>query len=494
MTDKSLSELIAYIKEQLAQGLSREGMQRILLDAGWSQEQVAEAWRQILSGVTEGSPVAKLQDEVAQLRREIQEIRQMLSVQPRVAAPPAANPFAPSSPRTVEQRREQETAVTGRTFATIGIIALLFGISYFLKYAFDHNLINLSARVILGFCTGLLAVLGADMLSHRKTYRQYAYFLSGGGIAITYLSLYFGYSVYGLFGQGVALAGMLLVTAAALGLAMRSSEHVMASTALLGGFIVPFLTYGGFEDYTIVSVYGFALLFIGLLIESLRKWPVPALMSVFGMYVLQLAWILRAGEAFSFGTPATVLFVIFMTVLAWRLRASVGSEQADDPVLASGIVNSAAFTVLMIAVLAMEELSDLHGTLLFSLAVLHGLIGFLMASRPKSDRRDTDAWVLTALVLAFFAVPVQLDAIWVTIGWLALAAATMGAGISADIASARRISIPVFFLSIGKVFLYDSSSFSEISRIISFLFLGVLLLAMSFFWYRNKERIKQFLS
>jgi len=60
--------------------------------------------------------------------------------------------------------------------------------------------------------------------------------------------------------------------------------------------------------------------------------------------------------------------------------------------------------------------------------------------------------------------------------------------------SARKLAIAGFGLTILKVFLVDSSSLSDVNRIISFIMLGVILLSVSFFWYRNRERIKQFLS
>jgi hypothetical protein len=243
-----------------------------------------------------------------------------------------------------------------------------------------------------------------------------------------------------------------------------------------------------------VSVYGIALMLVGLLIGMVKEWSRPALAATLGAYLLQIGWIARAYDGLPFGRTVTILVVIFLSVLLWRIRCTMRGKADDTATLAAGIINSTAFTGMMVIVMGMEELSGYHGALLFGLAGLHALLGFIISSLPGAQRRDVDAWVLPGLMLAFIAVPVQLDALWVTVGWLALASVMMGIGILGDIASARRYAIPVFFISIGKVFLYDSSSFSEINRIISFLFLGVLLLTISFLWYRNRDRVKRFLS
>ena len=42
--------------------------------------------------------------------------------------------------------------------AIIGVISVLFGLGFFLKYAFDENLITETGRVALGFISGITTV------------------------------------------------------------------------------------------------------------------------------------------------------------------------------------------------------------------------------------------------------------------------------------------------------------------------------------------------
>jgi uncharacterized membrane protein len=78
--------------------------------------------------------------------------------------------------------------------------------------------------------------------------------------------------------------------------------------------------------------------------------------------------------------------------------------------------------------------------------------------------------------------------------WLAYALVLMLSGVWLRLSSARKLAIVMFGVTIVKVFLYDVSSLSEINRIVSFMMLGVILLLVSLFWYRHRERIKLFLS
>jgi uncharacterized membrane protein len=58
----------------------------------------------------------------------------------------------------------------------------------------------------------------------------------------------------------------------------------------------------------------------------------------------------------------------------------------------------------------------------------------------------------------------------------------------------RKMGLGLLVFAIVKVFLYDSSALEIAYRIVSFLVLGVILLSVSFFYQRNREKIKEFLS
>jgi len=70
---------------------------------------------------------------------------------PTVAPPPNLPPEP--SVRRIEADSDLESRIGSHWLNRIGIAALLIGISYFLKFAFDNNWIGPAGRVTIG-CLG----------------------------------------------------------------------------------------------------------------------------------------------------------------------------------------------------------------------------------------------------------------------------------------------------------------------------------------------------
>src|SRR5258706_227758 len=123
-----------------------------------------------------------------------------------------------------------------------GIIVRVFGVPFFLRYALDHEWLSPAVRIALGAFVGMGMAAGGLGLSRR--YRAYGLFLSGGGVAVLYLSVYAGLNLYYLFGPEVAFSLLVLITAAAAVLADRTDSLGLSLMAVCGGVAAPFL-FGG---------------------------------------------------------------------------------------------------------------------------------------------------------------------------------------------------------------------------------------------------------
>ncbi|HKF25005.1 MAG TPA: DUF2339 domain-containing protein, partial [Candidatus Acidoferrum sp.] len=145
--------------------------------------------------------VEELEQQVKRLRaaRERAEEKPTPTVPPREeTAPAVARPAPPPPPAVVPLRFEAppvswpglsppippaerrapvdlESLIAGKWFNRIGIVAILFAVSYFLKLAFDNDWIGRPGRVAIGI------LLGAAMLpwSHWLAGRGYSYFSEG---------------------------------------------------------------------------------------------------------------------------------------------------------------------------------------------------------------------------------------------------------------------------------------------------------------------------
>src|ERR1700674_2454928 len=133
----------------------------------------------------------------------------------------------------------------------IGIIAMLIGVSYFLKYAFDNNWIGASGRIAIGLLAGIGLILWSEGFRARG-HKAFSYSLKAVGIGTLYLSLWGAFQVYHLISATAAFLAMAVVTAATIVMALAEDAELLASFALIGGFATPVLLSAG-ENHEVRS-------------------------------------------------------------------------------------------------------------------------------------------------------------------------------------------------------------------------------------------------
>ena len=106
-----------------------------------------------------------------------------------------------------------EAMVAGRWLNYVGILALLFAVTFFLKYAFDNNWVGPRGRVGIGLLMGSALYPWSHWLLDRG-YKYFSEGIAALGAAVLYLSLWAGWHYYAIFSQSTAFALMIVVTAA----------------------------------------------------------------------------------------------------------------------------------------------------------------------------------------------------------------------------------------------------------------------------------------
>lgn len=216
-------------------------------------------------------------------------------------------------PRT---REEWETLIGGKLLNRVGALALVLGVGFFLKYAFDNDWLNETARVVLGGAAGLLLVAGGHRF-HRRGMSVFAQGLTGAGVGILYLSIYAAYDFYRLVPQPVAFLLMALVTVAALLLSLRYDARAIALLGWAGGFLTPFLLVTAQLNTLGLFVY-ITLLDAGLIavLLSRRHWRVLEPLGIAATYATYLTWSFRADLPEGFGT-ALAFLTLWWALFAW---------------------------------------------------------------------------------------------------------------------------------------------------------------------------------
>jgi uncharacterized membrane protein len=190
-------------------------------------------------------------------------------VAPVAPASPAA-PIAPTAP-SAPDAPDLESRIGGRWLLYAGVLALLFGVSFFLRYAFENEWVTEAGRVAIGLVTGA-ALTGGGLRLAAGGLRLFGHALAGTGLAVLYLAVYAALDVYALIDRTTAFAGMALVTVAAAALADRERSQPLAFIAVGGGFLTPFLV-GGDGSQLLLFTYVTFLVTATLLLALRHQWP-----------------------------------------------------------------------------------------------------------------------------------------------------------------------------------------------------------------------------
>src|SRR3954470_23593191 len=175
----------------------------------------------------------------------------MRSVQPSpTPRVPTLNP--PSPPQLRSGNLEEKI---GKYWLNrIGVFAILIGVAYFLKFAFDNDWIGPAGRMAIGLIAGIAVVIGSEWF-RKRDYFAFSYSLKAVGIGVLYLSLWGAFQVYHLIGSGVAFGAMMVVTAATLVMALAQDAEILAAYALIGGMATPMLLSTGQNHEIILFSY-----------------------------------------------------------------------------------------------------------------------------------------------------------------------------------------------------------------------------------------------
>ena len=167
----------------------------------------------------------------------------------------------------------------------LGIMALFLSIGFLVKYAFDNQWIGPTARIVMGVALGIALLVGGDR-SVKSGWRIFGESLLGGGLAIVYLSLYAGFTLYHLFTPLQAILIMVLITAMGLCLAAVKNAVILAVVASLGGYLAPVMVPTRPELHLTLLLYLLILDAGVLAIAFYKGWQEIGLLAVIGGYLL----------------------------------------------------------------------------------------------------------------------------------------------------------------------------------------------------------------
>lgn len=277
-------------------------------------------------------------------------------------------------------RGNVEKFIGENLISKIGILILLIGIGIGAKFAIDNGWITPLMRVVAGYIVGV--VLIGLALKLKSKYHNYSAVIMSGGLATIYLITFFAYSYYALLPMMVAFVVMVLVTIAAVGLAIIYDRQVIAHFGLVAAYIVPFLLSTDSGNYLALFAY-MAIVNVGILAVSIRKYWLPLFFTSFAAtWLIYLVWLVgKFNVNEHFNLALVFLGVFFAIFYATKLIQRVVFTETDDTVDKGMLFATVAVFYVFAYGLSSATSSLLDHTIFFSFLAVATLVILITSFR-----------------------------------------------------------------------------------------------------------------
>ncbi|MBR2438984.1 MAG: DUF2339 domain-containing protein [Lentisphaeria bacterium] len=165
----------------------------------------------------------------------------------------------------------KEYAIATTWLMRAGVIVLLCGIGFFLKYSIENNLISPPVRLCLTFLAGI-AMFAAGLFMVNKRFHILAVGILSVGAVTLYMAPFAGYKLYHLLPAEVSFGFMVLTTIATMLVSVKLGLLPLALTGCAGAYLTPVMLSDGSGNIPFFLGYT-AVISAGLLIISReRRW------------------------------------------------------------------------------------------------------------------------------------------------------------------------------------------------------------------------------
>jgi len=444
----------------------------------------------------------KLKNDVSTLKNRVDYLEGRARKEiPASDFPPSTSieekPSEKETPRAPKSS-DLETRIGEKWLNRIGIIAVIIGIAFFIKYAFDNQWIGPTGRVVLGMLIGIGFIVFGEYLKGK--YRTYSQGLVGGGIAILYVSLFAAASYYEIIPLNVGRILMVVVTIFGVLLSIRYDASAIALLGFMGGYLTPPLLSSGQNQEVALFTY---ITLLNLGVFSLAYFKDWKFLNIFAFVATSVIFALWADEYYTADQylPTQIFLVVFFITFAFLGIFYHIIHKAESSIVDLIFIFAVATSFFAASYFNLKE--HYPGWMgLFSgvMALFYFLFSLLAYKRVKGEQKLTLTFLAISLSFLAIMVPIQLEKHWITIGWVVLATAVTWIGIRLDNGELRWAGFFLLLAAVLKFFIYDVGSIDVSSpSFIAFInerFLTAFAVALTMFFltylYARKRMREEF--
>ncbi|MCU0961309.1 MAG: DUF2339 domain-containing protein [Pirellulaceae bacterium] len=348
-----------------------------------------------------------------------------------------------------------EYAIASNWLLRIGIVILVMGGGFFLKYSVDNGLLSERARVglsVLG-AVGMVAV-GTQLLG--KKYHLFGQGLMGGGIALLYFAVFAAHSYYHLVEAVPAFAWMAFVTFVAGALAVRYNSILTAVLGILGGYGTPVMLQTGVVNFP--GLFGYMLVLgAGVLGVSVWKnWRLLSYLSFACNYALFAAAMNKYDASYFWQVmPFLIAFFVLFSTVVFIFNLVNRQKSTLLEVLALWINAGIFFTASYLLV------TDKYEEKFYVAAITLGLTLFYVAHvyyflvRKLHDRELMLSFTALAAFFLTVTLPLVLSREWITVSWAIQALVMLWVAGKLDSQFLRHVAYLLYAIVLGRFVLFD---------------------------------------
>ena len=308
-------------------------------------------------------------------------------------------------------------------FGKIGILVFIIGIGFFVKYAIDQNWINETARTILGYAVGAGMLVLAERL-HRR-YRAFSSLLAGGAFGVFYLITAIAFHYYELFSQTVSFVILCATTVFMSVVSILYDRRELAVTALVGGFLAPFIVSTDSGSIITLQTY-ISILNVGMFCLAMyKKWGILPVVAFCFTYIILWMTTLTSGDL---GTPvcyiillafATLFYLIFLLPVIFILRTQCSGNMRRAMLT---VVTADSFLYLLYGNYVLEHCDTAFakdGFIAFFIAVVNLAVYLYLRFRIAGQNTLRNFMLALTITFVSIGIPMQFDTANLVMLWAA---------------------------------------------------------------------------
>jgi uncharacterized membrane protein len=436
--------------------------------------------------------IEQLKAEAERLRNQLRSYQEQLKLLQQKIEQLETPGKTVATPHVTRQNKSQELNFENfiglRLIHLVGIIILVIGLSIGVKYAIDKNLISEGMRIALAYVAGI--VLFGLSVWLKKNYTNFSAILFSGAMASLYFTSYAAFVYYGMLSFALAFIIMIILTVYTVYEAIRYNTQEIGLLGLVGAYAIPFLISRNNDRadlfFLYISVINCAVVFLSIR----KKWNATGWAAQIITWVLFIGWAgLRFNE--SLQTIAFLFLCFFFLFFLFNNVAPRIFYKNKLPV-ASGyavLFNNVALYIAALFIMGHSFDDATLSWITFCVSVIVFIQALMVHIIWKDEHFLKRTLAGFSLFLFIMFIAFMWEGVTVTLLWLLTAVLVFALGVYRRSVPVRMTGMLIIGLTLLKLLVLDSQSFSPVQKIIAYVVLGLLLLVVSFFYQKFKKQL-----